>query len=183
MAPMRQTTTGRRPLQSMRRGLALVLLGAAITSARASAPEHDLKAQIVVRALMFAQWPAHALPPHEALVVCAPDDHPMTPAIARQEGQIINGHRLLLRRTGAGPARDCHVALVGAAGKAAGGTQRRPGLLLVGDLSSGLGEGVMLNVQIELGRVVFDVNLKAAREDGLDFDARLLRLARFVQRD
>ena len=61
--------------------------------------------------------------------------------------------------------------------------QRRHGLLLVGDLLGGLGDGVMLNVQIELGRVVFDVNLKAAREDGLDFDARLLRLARFVQRD
>jgi hypothetical protein len=40
-----------------------------------------------------------------------------------------------------------------------------------------------LNVQIELGRVVFDVNLKTAREDGLDFDVRLLRLARYVQRD
>ena len=34
-----------------------------------------------------------------------------------------------------------------------------------------------------VGRVVFDVNLKTAREDGLDFDVRLLRLARYVQRD
>jgi hypothetical protein len=29
---------------------------------------------------------------------------------------------------------------------------------------------------------VFDVHLRAVREDGLDIDTRLLRLARFVQK-
>lgn len=170
-------------LRATRRVLALVLAGAAAAGVRANMPEHELKAQIVLRTLMFAQWPASVLRPQEALVVCAADDHPMTPLIARQEGQLINGHRLQLRRMGADPGRQCHVALVGPGRKALDSVQRRHGLLLVGDLLGGLGDGVMLNVQIELGRVVFDVNLKAAREDGLDFDARLLRLARFVQRD
>jgi hypothetical protein len=183
MAVMQQAKALGRALHSMRRGLALVFLGAAVTGARANVPEHELKAQVVVRTLMFAQWPANVLPPNETLVVCAADDHPMTPAIARQDGQLINGHRLQLRRTTGDPGHQCHVALVGPGGKAAVAVQRRRGLLLVGDLLGGLAEGVMLNVQIELGRVVFDVNLKAAREDGLDFDARLLRLARFVQRD
>jgi hypothetical protein len=152
------------------------------SAARADAPEHELKAQIAVRTLMFTQWPAIVLPPGDALVMCAAENHPWTHAIARQDGQLINGHRLQLRRTTADPARECHVAMISAQ-KSTPMVQRRPGLLIVGDLQGGLSEGVTLNVQIELGRVVFDINLKAAREDGLDFDARLLRLARFVQKD
>jgi hypothetical protein len=157
----------------------LVLAAAA---ARADVPEQELKAQIAVRTLMFTQWPANVLPPGEALVMCAAEDHPWTPAIARQDGQTINGHRLQLRRTSVDPARQCHVAMVSAQ-KPAPMAQRRAGLLIVGDRQGGLSDGVTLNVQVELGRVVFDINLKAAREDGLDFDARLLRLARYVQKD
>jgi hypothetical protein len=164
------------------RRLALAWLGLAAAGAQANLPEQDLKAQILVRTLMFAQWPQNLLPPSEALVVCLADDHPMAPAIARQDGQMINGHKLQLRRTTTDPNQQCHVAVVGPGTRPAG-QQRRRGLLLVGDLMGGPGEGVALNVQIELGRVVFDVNLKTAREDGLDFDVRLLRLARYVQRD
>lgn len=181
--PKKPTKMAGLALRLAQRALVLALACATAAGAQASAPEHELKAQIVVRTLMFTVWPSSVLPPGDALVVCAAEDHPMTPVIARQDGQTINGHRLQLRRGAADPGRQCHVVLAGAGTKAAGGLQRRHGLLLVGDLLGGLGEGVMLNVQIELGRVVFDVNLKAAREDGLDFDPRLLRLARFVQRD
>jgi len=163
---------------------ALALAGLAMLSAAAQAdvPEHELKAQIAVRTLMFTQWPAAVLPPGETLVLCVAADHPWTAAIARQDGQLINGHRLQLRRTSADPTRQCHVAIVGAQ-KASPMAQRRTGLLVMGDLQGGLSEGVTLNIQIELSRVVFDINLKAAREDGLDFDTRLLRLARYVEKD
>lgn len=179
---LRPWTCGQRTPRWWQRALALACLGATAIGAHANLPEQDLKAQIVVRTLMFAQWPQNLLPPSEALVVCLAEDHPLAAAFARQDGQLINGHRLQLRRTTADPNRQCHVALVGPGTRPAS-QQRRRGLLLVGDLQSGLGEGVTLNVQSELGRVVFDVNLKAAREDGLDFDVRLLRLARYVQRD
>ena len=41
----------------------------------------------------------------------------------------------------------------------------------------------MLNLQLDQGRVVFDINLATTRAAGLDISARLLRLARFVAQE
>jgi hypothetical protein len=72
----------------------------------------------------------------------------------------------------------CHVAYVGADVLLPVPAPR--GLLWVGD-SHGLTErGVTLNLQPLQGRIVFDVDLQAARRAGLEINARLLRLARFV---
>lgn len=149
---------------------------------RADVPAQELKAKVIVRALLFAQWPAAVLQPGQTLIMCLAEDHPLAAAIARQDGQMINGHRLQLRRGANDPSKQCNVALVGA-NEHSPMAQHRQGLLRVGDVPGGLKDDVMVNVEIELGRVVFDVNLKAAREDGLDIDTRLLRLARFVQQD
>ena len=151
-------------------------------AAWADVPAQELKAKVIVRALLFAQWPTTVLQPGQALVMCLADDHPLAAAIAPQDGQMINGHRLQLRRGAADPSKQCHVVLVGPK-EHAPMAERRQGLLRVGNVPGGLKDDVMVNVEIELGRVVFDVNLKAAREDGLDIDTRLLRLARFVQQD
>lgn len=161
---------------------ALGVVAGAHAIARADAPAQELKAKVIVRALLFAQWPAAALQPGQTLVLCLAEDHPLAAAIAVQDGQMINGHRLQLRRGASDPSKQCNVALVGA-NERAPMAQRRHGLLRVGDVPGGLKDDVMVNVEIESGRVVFDVNLKAAREDGLDIDTRLLRLARFVQQE
>lgn len=157
-------------------------LAGAHLAARADVPAQELKAKVIVRALLFAQWPAAALQPGQTLVMCLAEDHPLAAAITLQDGQMINGHRLQLRRGANDPTKQCNVALVGA-NERAPMAQRRQGLLRVGDVPGGLKDGVMVNVEIESGRVVFDVNLKTAREDGLDIDTRLLRLARFVQQE
>ena len=64
------------------------------------------------------------------------------------------------------------------------GPLQQPGraLLLVSDAPAMLGRGVMLNLQVEDGRVVFDVGLAASHRAGLEISTKLLRLARFVQR-
>ena len=76
----------------------------------------------------------------------------------------------------------CHIAYVGADVLLPVPVPVPPprGLLWVGD-SHGLTErGVTLNLQPHQGRIVFDVDLQAARRAGLEINARLLRLARFV---
>ena len=72
----------------------------------------------------------------------------------------------------------CHVAYVGP--DVVPPVPAPRALLWVGD-SHGLTErGVTLNLQPLQGRIVFDVDLQAARRAGLEINARLLRLARFV---
>ncbi|MBI5271868.1 MAG: YfiR family protein [Burkholderiales bacterium] len=156
------------------------LLALAPWAAGTALPEQDLKAQVFVRSLLFVLWPTPA-DPREDLVVCVAETHPWAAALGRQQGQPVNGRRLQVRLTSSDPGQRCHVVVVGRDG-ARDSFPRRPGLLRVGDHPDALDQGVMLNVQVESGRVVFDVHLRAAREDGLDIDTRLLRLARFVQK-
>jgi hypothetical protein len=53
-------------------------------------------------------------------------------------------------------------------------------MLLVGDSPGDQQRGVMLNLEIEGGRVVFDIDLRAARQAGLAVSSKVLRLARHV---
>jgi len=54
-------------------------------------------------------------------------------------------------------------------------------VLVVSDAATMLDQGAMINLQIEDGRIVFDVDLDAARRVGLAVSTQLLRLARFVR--
>lgn len=150
--------------------------------AQPTLPESDLKAQILVRSLLFVEWPEDARAPGQPLVVCTAEAHPAADALERQSGQSINGRRLLVRRTTVAGLATCHVAVVGAALLAT----LKPtmhGVLLVADTAGALEAGAMLNLQTDQGRVVFDVNLGATRHAGIDISTRLLRLARYVRRD
>lgn len=164
--------------------LLLVAAVLAVKAARAQAlPEAELKAQILWRALQFVSWPAEVVPA-QPLQLCLLAAGPLADALRESLPQELNGHRVELRRvpgSGAAPtaAAGCHIAYVGAQVQLPAPPPRA--LLWVGD-GHGLTErGVMLNLQPQQGRIVFDVDLQAARRAGLDFDARLLRLARFVR--
>jgi len=150
--------------------------------AQQALPESDLKAQIMVRALLFVEWPADAPAPGQPLVVCVADAHPASAALERLAGQSINGRQLLVRRTTVAGLAACQVAVVGPAMLAALKSPMR-GVLLVCDTPGALDAGAMLNLQADQDRVVFDVNLSATRQAGMDISTRLLRLARYVRRD
>lgn len=186
--------------------LALLLLVATVVRAQ-PLPEVELKAQILWRALQFIDWPSEA-GSAQALQLCLLSPGPLADALRGWPQRELNGRRVELRRvtvtasvggtagagigtvasTVAGPqpplvlpaaaVAGCHVAYVGADVLLPVPAPR--GLLWVGD-SHGLTErGVTLNLQPHQGRIVFDVDLQAARRAGLDINARLLRLARFV---
>ncbi|WP_298235690.1 YfiR family protein [uncultured Azohydromonas sp.] len=180
----------------------------AVTAARAQPlPEVELKAQILWRALQFVDWPGEA-GPAQTLQLCLLSPGPLAEELREWQHRELNGRHVELRRavvtssaggtagagsgtvasTTAGPkpplalpaaaVAGCHVAYVGADVLLPVPAPR--GLLWVGD-SHGLSErGVTLNLQPLQGRIVFDVDLQAARRAGLEINARLLRLARFV---
>ena len=154
-------------------------------SAQAPAPDQalaELKALIVFRAMLFVEWPAGQLRLGQPLSLCLLDDGPLAAAMLGLTGRMINGHALEPRRVRPDQAAGCHAALLG---PTIDSTQlAAPGRaqLLISDAPAMLSKGVMLNLQIEDGRVVFDVGLAAAHRAGLEISTKLLRLARFVQR-
>jgi hypothetical protein len=160
--------------------LAVVLALWAVAAVRAQPlPEAQLKAEILWRALQFVEWPAEVAPA-QPLQLCLLAAGPLAEALRGWERRTLNGRGIELRRV-AGPsaATGCHIAYVGT--DAVLPPQPPRALLWVGD-SLGLTErGVMLNLQPQQGRIVFDVELHAARRAGLEVNARLLRLARYVR--
>lgn len=143
--------------------------------------EADLKAQILWRALQFVEWPGE-VSPSQPLQLCLTVQGPLADALRDWDQRALNGRRLELRRvagTTAAATAGCHIVYVGA--DASVPAQLPRGLLWVGD-NMGLTErGVMINLQPQQGRIVFDVDLHSARRAGLDINARLLRLARYVR--
>jgi hypothetical protein len=144
--------------------------------------EDDLKAQVVLRALLFFAWPTDALETAQPMLLCLAAPGPFAAALERLRGETINGHRLDVRRAAAGELRSCHVAYVGSA-EIDTPQGRSRWTVLVGDAQGLLERGAMLNLQVDQNRVVFDINLAAARQAGVEISARLLRLARYVRQD
>lgn len=141
--------------------------------------EPDLKAQIVFRVLLFVQWPPDRLPAAQPMELCLQEDDGFAQALGRLSGQQVQGHRLRVRKTAGEPLTGCHVVYVGARVP----PLPHPGVLLVGDRLGLVEQGAMLNLQVDSGRVAFDVGLASARRAGLEVSAKLLRLARFVKDD
>jgi len=164
------------------RGAALVLLTASLLLAgpacaqAASAPA--LKAQVLLKALRFIEWPQAALAGRSGLQLCLLVEGELAQQLSGLEGQRINQLPLQVRQVRNQQLAGCHLALVGPDGpwQAGGAT------LLVTDAPGLLDRGAMLSLQTEEGRVVFDIELDAARRAGLEISARLLRLARFVKK-
>ena len=146
-------------------------------------PEHQLKAKVLLQALLFVEWPAQAAT--GPLPLCLVDPPPFAQALRPLAGQSLNGRPLELRDAGGGVApwaSSCRVVVAGPQALGLPGGPP-PGVLVVSDSEGALRRGAMLNLQLEQGRVVFDINLAATRAAGLDISARLLRLARFVAQE
>lgn len=145
--------------------------------------ENELKARVVLSALLFIDWPDAAASSGQPLVLCLFSASPLATGLERLRGELVNRRRIEVRRPAATDAGvGCHVSYVGFA-EAAAVAQRTGASLLLGDAPGLLERGVMLNLQIDQNRVVFDVNLAAARRAGIDINTRLLRLARFVRQE
>jgi len=137
----------------------------------------ELKAQVLVKVLRFVEWPAAQLAEGQALQLCLLDDGELAQRLLPLDGQAVGARPLRVRSQRTRALGGCHVALLGAAAPGAGA-----GILLVGEEGLQPDRGLMLSLLIEDGRVVFDIDLDAARRAGIEFSARLLRLARYVRR-
>lgn len=156
--------------------------------AQTQAPESDLKAAIISNMLLFVEWPSAALNPNPApenqLVVCYQSASPVAEALLRLDGKSVKGKSLKVMQVDGTNAGRCH-ALYLAPGNAASLGNILQGLggapvLVAADSSEYSSRGVMLNLDLNSGRVVFDIDLRSAQKAGLQISSKALRLARQV---
>ena len=168
------------------RAAALLLLAlggaAALRPAAAQAVGPDgLKTEVIYRALMFVNWPAER-EQGRSLQLCTAGDTSLETAMQALAGRSIR-HLVIEVRRLVRPEQlgGCHLLYLSEPRPAWRVLLDRQPLLVLSDTAGMLDQGAMVNLQIEDGRIVFDVDLDAARRAGLVISAKLLRLARYVR--
>lgn len=172
-------------MRSLLAALAIALLaGKSTLSAAQRQPENEVKAVVVVNLLSFIQWPPETLTSEKELRLCVPASAPIASALRKLERRQVHGLPLVLKwATGRDELRLCHAILAGSSEaammRAAEAVQGLP-VLLIGDGAGALERGAMIGVDIEGGRVVFDVDLTTLRKARLSASSKLLRLVRLL---
>jgi hypothetical protein len=159
---------------------ACVLL--ALPAAALALEEPPLKAAIVYSLLQYVQWPDEAtLAAGAPLALCAERQGALWPHLVALNGRAVRQLRLELRDAGdESAARGCRAWLL------EDGSRVPPrgeiGLLTIGDGARADGAGIVIGLRRgPASRLFFDVDLVAARQQGLQVSSKMLRLARQVR--
>lgn len=160
--------------------LGLLVLRPAL--AQGGSPE-ALKAEVVYRLLMFVSWPAEREVAGRSLQLCTVGEGRMDSALQGLAGRPIRQLSVDVARhpPRADQLAGCHLLYLPGPQPALRPALAELPVLVVSDAAAMLDQGAMINLQIEDGRIVFDVDLDAARRAGLAVSTKLLRLARFVR--
>lgn len=142
-----------------------------------------LKAAIVVNLLQFAQWPGEEQAPTDAPIrLCADAGGTLWPQLGSLQGRPVRGaHPLQLRDVPAAAdgLRQCHAWVLEAppARRLTAAAAEGLPVLVIGDVGRGDEPGVVVALHHSGGRLAFEVDLRAARRNGLQLSSKLLRLA------
>ncbi len=149
--------------------------------APADVPADSLKAAVLYNFALFVYWPK---PPTREFDLCLYGTGPFKAADA-VEGRKVGRAKLRVRRPArAEELRSCRMVYLGGADpavieQALAAIADAP-VLTVADASAFNSNPAMIDLAIENGRIVFDIDAGAAARVGIKFSARLLRLARRV---
>ncbi|WP_192805071.1 YfiR family protein [Noviherbaspirillum aerium] len=154
--------------------------------AAAPVPEFELKAAFVYNFALFTDWPAET--PFEAgmLNLCVHPYSAMRPALSSLNDRMIKGRKIAVRQLALPDGiRGCHLFFADAADRERWPQIRKalgnaPVLTISDDMEIGH-DGSIVSLSSEGSRIVFDIDLRAARNARLVLSSKLLRLARSVQ--
>lgn len=175
------------PRRRGQRSAGLAALALALLAGAAPARAQDdgaLKAAIVFNLLAFVQWPRESeLPAGSPLRLCGDRHGPLWPHLLALRERPLRQFRIELRELGEHDSvGDCQVLLLdGGAGRPRSAPRALPALLTLCSDERDDASDVVLDLHRSGGRVVFDINLAAARRGGLQISSKLLRLARTVR--
>jgi hypothetical protein len=167
--------------------LMAVLASSLVSAAETPPSEYQVKAAYLLNFAKFVEWPVTAFASRDsALRICILGEDPFGRALDQLlEGEVINGRKLLAARMERPPQPGaCQTLFISRSEKDVPAilSQVGPGVLTVSDRDGFLREGGMIAFVLDARRVRFDINLRAASGASLKISARLLNVARAVQK-
>ena len=145
-------------------------------------PEFRLKAAFLYNFVAFTEWPNDS---ETTINLCMHGESPLGKEIEALSGRNVNGRLITIQRENQiENLQGCHVIFVTSSvvhnlSHILDGIKDQPALT-VSDSKGVTRQGVMINMSIEKGKIVFEVNLAAARRVGLNISSQILRLAKEV---
>lgn len=160
----------------------LLLLLAASAAAADNVPEYQLKSAFIYNFATFVEWPDEAGKPL-TLCVAAPQEEMKYFSVL--EGKPVGNTTLSVRHLDEdASAEGCRILFVAESESdgledwlAEVGAEQ---VLTISEAEKWLKKGAMVDLALQGDRVVFDVNMEAARGDGVVINSKVLRLARKV---
>jgi YfiR/HmsC-like len=150
--------------------------------------EYQLKAAFLYNFTKFVDWPPQPGDNREKpFAICVIGDDPFRGGLESiVEGKSVNGRVLAVRHIKrVEEAQGCRIAFISASEKARLwlilNALRGSGVLTVGDTEGFAEMGGVINFILVDNRVHFEINLDAAKVQGLNISSRLLRLAQIVR--
>jgi hypothetical protein len=149
--------------------------------------EYQVKAAFLLNFTKFVEWPASAFENSGSpLTICIFGNDPFGKDIDQLlEGETVKGRRLAVERLRRAPApKSCQVLFFSRSEKDISKimTGLGPGVLTVSDRDRFLLEGGMIALLIDDSRVRFDISQRTAIRASLMMNARLLNVARTVEK-
>lgn len=164
--------------------MALLALFAWAPACFANAPsEYRLKAAFLFNFLSFTEWPANV---GNSLQLCVYGPDPFGEDLDKLQGRAVGPRTVATRRVasleGLAGCQAIFVTrpVIGNLDRLLAGLGREP-VLTIADSPDATRSGVALNLSTERNKVTFEANLVAARAQGLNLSAKLLRLATEVR--
>lgn len=170
-------------------GLSIVLMWSCLGSSPSWAEpprEARIKAVLILRLLKFVDWPADNAPrAADSLQICTWGDSPTEAALQSLQGQKIRDREVKMRKLGTPlDTRGCHVLFVSEGVRDVTPAQLYNSgsatVLTISDMPDFNRRGGIINLVRQDNRIGFEIQLRYAREHGLQIGAPLLDLARVV---
>ncbi len=152
--------------------------------AQTQAPEPDLKAAIITNMMLFVEWPARSTFPTDQLTICHQGDGPVARALTQLDRKTVRNKVVKVLVVNSGNVAECQALYVSPGNittldKTISMVGSLP-VLIASDSPEFFPRGTMLNLELVAGRIVFDIDLRAAQKTGLQVSSKALRMARQV---
>lgn len=145
--------------------------------------EYQVKSAFIYNFLAYTRWPEDASA--QTLNLCMYGKHKFGKQINNLQGKSVNNRKITIKQINdVTELKTCQAIYFPKSVKKdlpeiLSHLQQRP-VLTLADTKSATSKGVMINMGLDNEKIVFDVNLGAAKTVGLNISSKLLKLAQKV---